>query len=109
MNNQSNTGSPGFKFTKPSLTIPGQVLTLRKILTRFRNGQGAQVYEGVYNPDVPPGIEKMDALDRADAAREMRAKVDSMRTRLARQEEEKAVSPTKTVADATEDKKNPED
>nr|QJB20136.1 MAG: hypothetical protein [Microvirus sp.] len=100
------TKTKGFVFTKPSKTVPGQVMSLKTILTRFRKGQGVQVFEGQYNPDFPPEFDGLDKLDRMDAAREMAAEVNCQRSVLSRQPTIKEVEEVlKTVVQTTDDKK----
>lgn len=71
---------------KPSLTVPGQVLPIRTVLDRFRRGQSVQSFNPVYNPDLPPGFENMDKIERIEAARQQQAKVASIRKALSEKE-----------------------
>lgn len=73
----------GYVFSdKPSLTVPGQVLPIRTVLDRFRRGQSVQSFNPVYNPDLPPGYESMDKIERIEAARAQAQKVARMRKAL---------------------------
>jgi len=73
----------GFEFSKSSLTVPGQVLPIRTVLDRFRRGQAIQSFNPVYNPEVPPGYEGLDKIERIEAAREQANKVARIRQALA--------------------------
>jgi len=74
----------GYSSEKPSptLTVPGQVLPIRTIMDRFRRGQSVQSFTPVYNPDLPPGFESMDKIERIEAARAQKASVERMRRAL---------------------------
>lgn len=91
----------GFISHKPSCTVPGQVLPMRTVLDRFRRGQGIQSFSGVYNPDIPPGIENLNKIDRIEAARAQANKVAQIRKALAdknkRDQETPAPEPPPTV------------
>jgi len=67
---------------KPFLTVPGQVLPIRTVLDRFRRGQSVQSFNPVYNPDLPPGFENMDKIERIEAARVQAANVERIRRAL---------------------------
>lgn len=88
----------GFEFKKPSLTVPGQVLPIRTVLDRFRRGQSVQSFNPVYNPDLPPGYEAMDKIERIEAARAQARNVARMRRALSEKqkskEEPKALVPS---------------
>lgn len=75
----------GFSSNMPSITVPGQVVPVRRILERFRAGQSVQTFPAVYNPDLPPGYEKLDKIGKIEAAREQAEIVDSLRSRLQKQ------------------------
>lgn len=68
-----------------SLTVPNQVHTVSQIAERFRRGQGVQAFPGVYNPELPPGLEKLDKIGRIEAAREAAANVAAIRQQLQNQ------------------------
>jgi len=100
-----NYAHKGFEFTQPSVTVPGQVHSIKQILERFRRGQGVQSFPGVYNPEVPPGYETMDKIERIEAAREQAAKVSRMRADLLRKEaNEKAAKQAVKEADIVAEK-----
>lgn len=73
---------------KLSLTVPGQVLSLKQIQDRFRRGQSVNVktYAPVYNPDFPPGDENLNVFDRMDKAREAAVEVARQKRVLEQQE-----------------------
>lgn len=79
---RTNYKTKGFVSKNPSLTIPGQVLTIKAIAERFRRGQGTQTYPAVYNPDLPPGIENLNKLERIDLLRSASANVRNLRQSL---------------------------
>lgn len=79
---QSNYKTKGFTFTQKSLTIPGQVLSVKQIRDRYQRGQSVQSFAGVYNPDVPPGYEKMTKIERIEALRQVSSQVHTMRDTL---------------------------
>lgn len=82
-----------FSPTKPGLTVPGQILPIRTILERFRRGQSVQSFAPVYNPDVPPGYENLDPIERIEAARAQANKVAAMRRSLAKKAAEATEQP----------------
>lgn len=61
--------------TSPSVTIPGQTLSLRQLLDRYVRGQSVEVFEPVYDDTMPEGIEHMDKFDRLDMAREIKTAI----------------------------------
>lgn len=73
-----------------SLTVPGQVLSLKQIQERFRRGQSVNVktYTPVYNPDFEPDVENMSVFDRMDKAREYQAEVQRQRSVLIQEKKE---------------------
>ena len=82
MTSRSNYKTKGFTFNSPSLTVPGQVLSIKTIAERFRRGQGIQSYTPSYNPDIPPGIENLNKLERIDALRYAAKNVQNIRENL---------------------------
>jgi len=82
--NYSVTGNvEGEKFTLPSLTIPGQTLSLKELLEKYVRGQDVTVFEGVYNDDdIPDNLELMTEIERIDAARNLKDAIDVERERL---------------------------
>lgn len=83
----------GYVSHKPSLTVPGQVLPIRTVLDRFRRGQSVQSFNPVYNPDLPPGYESMDKIERIEAARAQSRTVARIRKALATQQAQQKESP----------------
>lgn len=72
----------GFVTKLPSVTIPGQVMSLTQILDRFRRGQSVQSFPPVYNPEFPPGYEELSKIEKIELAREQSSKVNQMRRSL---------------------------
>lgn len=82
----------------PSLTVPGQVLSIRTVLDRFRRGQSVQSFSPVYNPDIPPGFENMDKIERIEAARVQRSSVERMRKALSAKQKRDSMPPAPVPA-----------
>lgn len=82
-----------FKPAGKSQTVPGQILTLRQVVDRFRRGQNVQTFSGSYDANLPPGWENMDRLEKIDYQREHKSSVSRMCTALIdkakREEQEK--------------------
>jgi len=78
----SYVSPPGYIPKGKPLTMPGMALTIRQVRDRFQRGQGVEVRNGVYNPEMPAGIEYMDRLDRIDAARAAAVEVQRQRAQL---------------------------
>jgi len=71
--------------TLPSKTVPGQTLPIRTLVDRYRKGQDVPFFSGTYNdnPDFD-GFERLDSVERAQLALEVRKSVKSQQTRLQR-------------------------
>lgn len=81
---------------KPSLTIPGQTLSLKVLLERFTRGQHVETFTPVYDDgQFPPEIERMDKLDKLDYARQLREGIAEVQNRATRPKP----SPTKPAAE----------
>lgn len=85
----------GYSSNMPSLTVPGQVLSLRSIRDRFQRGQSVETFssKAVYNESFPPGYESMDKIERIEAVRANASRISAMRNELsakAKREAEKA-------------------
>lgn len=61
------------------MTIPGQVLPVRKILDRYRRGQSVTTFSSGYEPHLPAGVENLDKIERIELARKMQAEVPRQR------------------------------
>lgn len=61
-------------FKGPSLTIPGQTLSLRDLLERYVMSGTVETHRGVYDSDLdlPDNIEKMDVFEKLDLAKNIR-------------------------------------
>lgn len=90
----------GYVTEKPSLTIPGQVMSLRTVVERYRRGQHIETFTPIYNPDFPPGYESLSKLDRLDMARSQARNVRNIRTALSKQAKEEAHNEAKRNAQA---------
>jgi len=89
---------PGYE-TGASLTVPGQVLTLRQIRDRFQRGQQVEVFQPVYNPDFPPEFDKLSKIERIEMSRKVRADVALIQGELARKRKSDVVEPTLSKKD----------
>lgn len=73
-NYDHKTDSQGETFKKPTLTVPDQTQSLKTLLRRQLQGQSITTFQAVYNVDLPE-IEKMDPMQRADLARNMKDQI----------------------------------
>lgn len=71
--------------TLPSKTIPGQTLPIRTLVDRYRKGMDVPTFEGSYNDDPEfDGLERLDKVERAQLALEVRQSVKSQQAHLQR-------------------------
>lgn len=85
----TNTNRIGEINDKPSMTVPGQTLSLKELLLRYTRGQDVQVYQPVYagdDPDFPDHLEYMDPQERLDAARSIQGAIYDAQVRNAQLE-----------------------
>jgi len=71
-------GNPAFEtFSLPSMTIPGQTLSLKQLLERYVRGETITTFSPTFSgdDDLPDGIEKLDPMDRIDMARNIKAAI----------------------------------
>lgn len=59
-------------FTQPSLTVPGQTLSLRELLERYVVSGTVETHRGVYDMELPENFEKMDVFEKLDMAAQLR-------------------------------------
>ncbi|AXL15344.1 hypothetical protein [Microviridae sp.] len=80
------------KFTQPSLTVPGQTLSLRELLERYVMGGQIEQFKGVYDgdSDLPDNLEQMDTFEKLDLARNLRESINNAQF-------EQPTSPTPTL------------
>lgn len=71
-------------FKRPSLTVPGQTLSLKQLLDRYVKGQDVDVFTPQYSedPDIPDNLEKMDTLEKLDLAQNIRRGIKSFREQI---------------------------
>lgn len=75
---QSN-GSPE-NILGESLTVPDMALSLETLFARYvRTGE---IRDGVYNDVIPPGVENLDLMERADMLRDVRGTVLGLQSNL---------------------------
>lgn len=61
----------------PSLTVPDQALSIAEILNRFVKKMPLEALPGIYTQDefVPVGLEKMDAIEKAQYAKDIKKSI----------------------------------
>jgi len=76
-------GANGEVFTLPSLTIPGQSLSLKTLLERYVKGGAVAVFPPVYSDDplIPDDLERMDEIERIEFARGIKTALHNARSR----------------------------
>lgn len=86
----------GETFKEPSLTVPGQTLSLRDLLDRYVRGGEVATFNPVYTGEEEdyPDLERMSEMDRIDYANELKAYIEDERVKIvkrrgAKKEEEK--------------------
>lgn len=62
--------SPGQKFTKPSVTIPGQDYTPQELWKRFRSG--VEIPQQVYSDQNISQFERMSTVDKIDYLQQLK-------------------------------------
>jgi len=70
------------RYTKPSLTIPGQTLSLQQLLERYVRGSNVERFNGVYTHEVPPGMENLTKIEKIEMARNLKNNVQDIRKTL---------------------------
>lgn len=71
------------KFSKPSLTVPGMVMSLAEMLKRYVRGENVTVFEPVYTDlDIPDNLELMGEIERLDMARNLDAGIRQHRSKM---------------------------
>lgn len=92
--------SEGQIFTDPSLTIPGQSLSLRELLERYVISGTTETFKGTYTgeeeTEIPDNIEKMDRMEKLDLARDLRHSIADAQQQLAFQQKEAAKASQKS-------------
>lgn len=83
-----------------SVTVPGQVFSIREIRARYQRGQAVQSFAGVYNPDFPPGYETMSKIERIEALRAVSQNVRDQRNVLQRDADVKSAADRQRKFDA---------
>jgi len=75
------------QFTNPHQTIPGQSVPLKTLLERYTLGQDVKTFAPEYDGtgDVPINIERMDPMERLDAARQIKEAIEAHRRKPAPQ------------------------
>jgi len=75
----------GEKNNLPSQTVPGQTLPIRVLVDRYRKGQDVPIFNGTFNesPDFD-GLERLDKVERAHLALQVRKSVKSQQSHLQR-------------------------
>lgn len=78
-----------------SQTVPGQVLPLREIISRYSQGRGVEVFAGG-DDSIPPGLERLDKVERAQKLMDVKEDVSKLRKQL------KGEAPPKPIAEDTD-------
>lgn len=74
---------PGERNNAPSMTVPGQTLPIRTLVERYRRGADVAVFNGTYTEDEDVvGISKLDKVDRAQLALDVKHTVQKNRALL---------------------------
>lgn len=78
--------------TKPSLSIPGQTLSLEELIRRYTRGQSVETFAPVYHGDddlIPVNWERMSEMERLDLSREIKGHLDDARRAIRSQAKQK--------------------
>jgi len=95
----------GYVSTKPSITVPGQEVTVAELFQRLTRGRDVPEMNGVYTHGVPPGVEMMDNFQRRDLAARLRKQQVALQQELYElAEKEKQKQPESVIDDPV---KNP--
>lgn len=79
----------GYKTKGVSKTVPGQSMSITKVVERFQRGQSVEMFRsGGYDESVPPGLERLDKIERIEYARENAKRIQKIREHLARPKQE---------------------
>jgi len=87
---------PGAVNNLPSMTVPGQEVTVAQLFERLTRGRDVPELNGIYTDAVPPGIEMMDNFQRRDLAQRLRVQQLALQEELvmlAEKEKEKKPGP----------------
>lgn len=87
---------PAETIVGPSLTVPGQTLSLQQLLDRYVRGENVKVFTPVYlgeDSDIPSDLERLDPFERMDMAREIRTAIDGHRRRVSNPEPQPGPTP----------------
>lgn len=104
-NYKTHSNRVGERNTLPSLTVPGQTLSLQQLLDRYVRGDQVAVFNPVYTEDpMFDGLEQMDEMDRRDLALGIREGIDEYRSDAAA----KKAATDKSAADKAKVKPDPE-
>lgn len=80
------TPAKGYVFTLPSLTIPGQSLSLKDLLERYVISGTTEMFNAQFTgedeTDIPDNLEKMDKMEKIHLARELRLGIEDAREKL---------------------------
>lgn len=75
----------------PSLTVPGQTLSLKQLLQRYVRGDSIATFQPMFSDDLDvPDYEYMDELDRLDMAHQLKNVVNDTRETLTARQKERA-------------------
>lgn len=66
---------------KPSLTVPGQTLSLKELLNRFTRGQSVETFQPVYDDGYYPETDRLDKLEKLDLARSLKGAIQDIQKR----------------------------
>lgn len=79
----------GEKFSKPSLTVPEEPMTMREIYERFAGGRHVEQFSPVYDEEgiIPPNLERMNPMERLDYARTLATRIDTVKKSRKRSEQ----------------------
>lgn len=66
---------------KPSLTVPGQTLSLKELLARYTRGQSVETFTPIYDDGYYPETDRMDKIEKIELARSLRGAIDDIQKR----------------------------
>jgi len=97
--------------TKPSLTVPGQAMSMDELIRRYVRGETVTTFQGNYTLDdnIPDNLERMDEMEKLDLARQLKSGIQHAQehnARLAKQRE--MIAANKTPEPLPEPVKEPE-
>lgn len=81
--------------TGPGVTVPGMTLSLGDLLKRYVRGGQVTTFTPVYTDDemIPDDLERMDEIERIEAARALAGSIDEFRTGLGNKKRAKSEPP----------------